>query len=71
MKSPRIAGKRGEKVKIDPAHIGKLHKALEAAGLGEFRIASMHLTPVARDAVAEAHDCHAELQSDGSYKIVC
>jgi hypothetical protein len=73
MKSPTRTGEPGAKSKLEPAHVDTLYKALEAAGFGGMRIASLHLIAPERgeSPAAEARECHAELQPDGSYKIVC
>jgi hypothetical protein len=72
MTSSKTSGP-GVKTRLDPAHVDKLYAALEAAGFGGMRIASLHLTPAASDAapLAASRACHAEPQPDGSYKIVC
>jgi hypothetical protein len=73
MTSPKTAAGPGAKSKLDAAHVEMLYKALDAAGFGGLRIASLHLTAPERgeSPAAEARACHAELQPDGSYKIVC
>ena len=73
MKSPKTDSKPSGKVKLEQKHVEKLYKALDDAGFGGMRIASMHLTVTEADAAPAAEDrgCHAELQPDGSYKIVC
>ena len=71
MTSPKKS-ETGAKTRLESAHVDKLYEALEAAGFGGMRIASLHLTAPEPGAVAvESRACHAEPQPDGSYKIVC
>jgi hypothetical protein len=71
--TPSKTSEPGVRTRLEATHIDKLYAALEAAGFGGMRIASLHLTPAEPGAApaAEARACHAEPQPDGSYKIVC
>ena len=57
------------------SEIAKIYEGLGRAGLGAFRIASLHLVPAPRSAGAAAPDpsdsCHAVQLPNGHWVIVC
>jgi hypothetical protein len=62
-------------VNIDKSSIAKIYDGLDKAGLGGFRIVSLHLAPAARSAGAAAVDpantCHSVQLPNGHYVIIC
>ncbi len=55
--------------------ISKIYQGLNSAGLGGFKIASLHLTPTTATAAATASDagdaCHTVELPNGHLVIVC
>jgi hypothetical protein len=60
---------------VSRADIAKIYAGLNDAGLGGFRITSLHLSPVPAAAGAAAADpdnaCHAQQLPNGHWVIVC
>ena len=66
---------RRPSTELSKAAIARIYEGLNKAGLGDFKIVSLHLTPAARSVGAAASDpsdaCHAVQLPNGHWVIVC
>ena len=59
----------GHNQAVHDALVPKLNAALAEAGLGDYKISLLHLTP-AEDAIPQA-GCHMEKMANGQWILVC